>query len=99
MTGTTISGGHVSGITLTNASYNPAIIAANGTIDTTVGSALYGASGTTWTVTNNGSLNATNSGGIKLAAGGDITNAAGGSIYRALCAALTSRRTMPPARC
>ena len=80
MAGTTISGGHVSGITLTGAGDNPAYIAANGVINTATGSAIYGPSGTTWTVSNAGSLIATNAGGIKLAAGGDVTNTASGSI-------------------
>jgi hypothetical protein len=79
MTGTTISGSYMAGFTLTAAG-NPAYVAASGVINTTSGSALYGPSGTNFTLINAGSLSAVNGAGLKLAAGGSATNTGHGTI-------------------
>ncbi|HJU18120.1 MAG TPA: hypothetical protein VJ770_16830 [Stellaceae bacterium] len=78
------SGTYTNGIVLSNpATQNPTTIAASGLV-TNAGTAIYGGPGTTWTVTNLGtveaSLGARNIGiGIYLKGGGVVVNGAPGS--------------------
>ena len=80
MSGTTISGVYLTGVTLSNAAtQNPATVAAGATIKSSSGTALAGASGTSWNVANNGTV-AGAAIGISLASGGNISNSASGQI-------------------
>ena len=79
MSGTTISGTSMSGVTLTQAADNPALV--TGTITVASGTALYGADDMAWTVTNAGLLGSEAGYGVSLAAGGSVTNQATGTIY------------------
>jgi hypothetical protein len=74
------SGSYSSGITLSNASYNP--VSVTGTIDAATGTALYGTVGTAWTVSNQGTILTTDATaqGISLASGGIVSNATGALI-------------------
>ncbi len=67
----TISQSYASGITLTNAGDNPVYV--TGTINYGTGTALYGTSGTSWTLDNSGLISGIV--GVLLAAGGTLTNA------------------------
>jgi hypothetical protein len=83
MSGTTISGSHHTGITLTQAADNPVLV--TGTITVGSGIALYGAGGIDWTLTNAGLLRSQGAGssggyGVSLSAGGSVTNDASGTI-------------------
>ncbi len=69
MSGTTISGTYLTGITLSNAAtQNPATVAAGATLKSSSGAALAGVSGTDWTVANSGTV-AGAAIGISLASG------------------------------
>lgn len=74
------SGSYSSGITLSNASYNP--VSVTGTINAATGTALYGTVGTAWTVSNQGTILTTDATaqGISLASGGIVSNATGALI-------------------
>ena len=76
----TYNGSYSSGITLSNSSYNPVLV--TGTIEAGTGTALYGTVGTTWTITNQGTIATadTAAAGITLASGGSVTNAASALI-------------------
>ncbi len=76
MTGTIITGAHLTGVFLNDPStQNPATIAANGTVANT-GIALLGEGATAWTVSNLGRIDGTGTLGIgiELESGGEITN-------------------------
>lgn len=67
-------GSYSSGITLSNASYDP--VSVTGTISAATGTALYGTVGTAWTVSNQGTiLTADAVPGVSLASGGVVSNA------------------------
>ena len=79
MSGTTISGTHLSPVTLSNAAtQNPATVASGATISAPSGTALAGSSGTYWTIVNDGLVEGVT--GISLASGGTVTDAGGGSV-------------------
>lgn len=83
ITGTTISNAYFTGVTLTQATYNPVLV--TGAITVTTGVALYGGGGVAWTVTNAGLLRSDAAGvsggyGVSLTAGGYLTNQSGGII-------------------
>jgi collagen type I/II/III/V/XI/XXIV/XXVII alpha len=73
-------GSYSSGITLSNASYNP--VSVTGTINVATGTALYGAVGTAWTLSNQGTILTTDTtaAGVSLASGGVVSNAIGALI-------------------
>jgi hypothetical protein len=73
MTGTTISGSHLIGITLTSSASNPVFV--TGTISVSSGDALYGKPGAsnTWTINNSGTI-------ISRGATGVFLGSYGGSI-------------------
>ena len=74
---TTISGVHLSSVTLSTAAQNPATVATGATISAS-GTALIGVSGTYWNVINNGLLEGTT--GISLASGGSVSDGTSSSI-------------------
>ncbi len=81
MTGTTYSGKHLTGISLTNpATQNPVTISSTGYVTnrtaTNKGDAIYGSDVAAWSLTNFGTIKATGSlaHGVKLTAGGTIAN-------------------------
>ncbi len=82
--GKTFSGTYLAGITLSNVSYNP--VSVTGTIDVTVGIALYATAGSGWTITNQGVIESGSAiympdrSGIVLAPHGSVMNQAGGTI-------------------
>ena len=83
MAGTTISSTYFTGVTLTQATYNPVLV--TGAITVTSGVALYGGGGIGWTVTNAGLLRSDDAGasgsfGVSLTAGGILTNQFGAVI-------------------
>jgi hypothetical protein len=81
VTGTIITGAHLTGIILSNPTIqNPATIAANGTVSNT-GTALLGESRTAWIIANFGTIDGsgTFSAGINLQFGGEITNGSSAS--------------------
>ena len=86
MSGTTISGAIVTGVSLADtASYNPATVLAGSTITNSAGVALNAAAGAAdWTVSNSGSLLASGTTvgnyGIVLRSAGTITNTGGGLV-------------------
>ena len=73
MTGRTISGTQPLLVTLSGAGDNPATILSDGALT----SGLYGSAGTTWTVTNAGSVGGS---GVQLVSGGRVANQSGGTI-------------------
>ena len=78
MSGTTISGVYLTGITLSNAAtQNPATIATGATIKAS-GTALAGAAGTYWTIVNDGVVSGAI--GVSLASSGNVSNNAGASV-------------------
>ena len=86
MTGTTISGVHLSPVTLSNAAtQNPAYIASGATISVASSSALVGLSGTDWTITNYGLIEGFGEvgTGISLASSGTIFNQSSATSYGA----------------
>ena len=81
----TITGTHTSAVTLATGTYsNPVYV--TGTIDVATGIALQGASGTAWTVTNEGLIRTRGTArfahdfGVALASGGEIINQASATI-------------------
>ena len=83
MSGTTISGTYLTGITLSNAAtQNPATI----TADATLSGGLVGASGSYWTISNSGAIDNDSAGmiAVKLSGGGDLTNNASATIAGSL---------------
>jgi hypothetical protein len=85
MTGTTISGGITTGVTLTNPGvYNPVTILAGATITNAAGAGVVGIGATDWTIGNAGTVRssgtAAGSNGIALQGGGTVANATAGLI-------------------
>jgi hypothetical protein len=76
MTDETFSGTCVSDVTLTGVAYNPST--STGTIGVAAGIARYGAAGTAWTITNQGTVENSGSGaGVRFASSGCASDAIG----------------------
>src|SRR5580698_104650 len=89
MTSTTLSGNfYPNGIPLIIGPFNPLIF--TGTVDVYGYVGIYGASGTVWTITNQGTVESAGPGGfgIKLQSGGWVSNTSTGLITSAEDAAI-----------